>query len=822
MARYDRYGALDDQISEELDSGFVGFNNKVRPDQLSPGILNESNNGRMDLNGQWQPRKGIELFAAPFPAAVFTVPFYLYESIPSVSYYTRIGDVITVNFSSSHGIINGTGVNISGLSYTGIINPNGNFAANVIDADSISYTVSSLDSAPTGTMTVTGMKIKDTATSNIEASCEYSDPNNDSLSYIACAATNSAALVKTSDQTTIALAYPAGESVPEGSTMIQVFNKLYIFRKGQIALEWDGDVGGSLQFTLVANGDYDQPVHYVTSDGEFKITDSVASVIAEHNLIEGNNLFVVDPSTSAQTSGLKQNANFTVYKTYSQGSLVSISAASASTVSGGDYNGMYKVTITTSTDHGLSLTDPIAIAGFSDTKIDGNRFVTEIISSTQFTVHISQNPSTTITGDETVRVAEGFSFIIEPEGLDSHITDGESLLANPIFSAVPSVGAGFIHSPAPQFGVYHQRRLVVPYEFDVIGTSGSATINSRGIVDEAIFSDILDADTYDRIYGQFRFNAGKSDFIVGFHSFSDDQLIVFNRNSIHLVANSFNLTDATSKLITGEIGCVSRDTIVQVADTMLFLSDNGVYGLNFQDLYNLRGKDIPLSASIEGTIQRINKQYSHKAKSVYFDNRYYLAVPLDDSSTNNALLIYNFVNQQWESVDSIEDPAWEFTHLVVGGRDNVRGVYAINRFGGVHRIEYRNDDIDRYVVQIGQPQVQSNVVSSVVSRMFTLNTIDRKKWNNFEVHLESSQNNISDGNLEAITENIDDIIDLGSISDINGVEIPIAEDVSLRGRFGNRRAYGLQFKMTTTKGRPKLRALKVAGATTFRSLQKAE
>jgi len=88
--------------------------------------------------------------------------------------------------------------------------------------------------------------------------------------------------------------------------------------------------------------------------------------------------------------------------------------------------------------------------------------------------------------------------------------------------------------------------------------------------------------------------------------------------------------------------------------------------------------------------------------------------------------------------------------------------------------------------------------------------------------LESSSNNVSDGSLEAITENIDDIIDLGSISDLNGAEIPIDEDVSLRGRFGNRRAYGLQFKMTTTKGRPKFRALKVAGATTFRSLQKAE
>ena len=102
MARYDSYGAVDDRLIEDLDQGFVGFNQKLRPDQLRPGILAESNNGRMDLNGQWQPRKGMELFSAPFAPSVFTVPFYLYESIPFVASYSRTGQVITVNFGSAH------------------------------------------------------------------------------------------------------------------------------------------------------------------------------------------------------------------------------------------------------------------------------------------------------------------------------------------------------------------------------------------------------------------------------------------------------------------------------------------------------------------------------------------------------------------------------------------------------------------------------------------------------------------------------------------------------------------------------------------------
>lgn len=723
MARYSSYGNLDNRIAEDLDQGFTGFNNKLRPDQLRPGVLTESNNGRMDLNGEWQPRKGIELFSSPFSAGVFTLPFYLYESIPAVSTFSRAGNVITVNFESAHGINDGTGVNISGLSYSGLINPNGNFIATVVDTDTITYTVTGLDSTPTGTMTVTGMKLDATAGNFIEASCEFSDPNNDSESYVACVATNSTVLVKISDAgaTTVTLTYPAGETVPQGSNVIQAFNKLYIFRKGQIAMEWSGDIS-SPTFSLVQNGDYTQPVRLGDGGNNTVISDGVVTV--------------------------------------------------------------------TATAHGLSVGEVVVVTESSDQLVVGDSYT------------IASVPD-----------ANTFTFFAQYDDQSSH---------NNHYSKKTSQGLGFTHMPAPEFGVYHQRRLIVPYQYDVTGSSGSATITDRNIVDEALFSDILDADTYDRIYGQFRFNAGAADFIVGFHSFSDDKLVVFNRNSVHIVANSLDLGSSVSQLITNEIGCLARDSIQQIGNSMIFLSDNGVYGLDFIDLYNLRGQDIPLSASIEGTIKRINKAYASKAKSVYFDNRYYLAVPLDSSTTNNALLIYNFLNKQWESIDSINDPEWQYSELTVAGEGDKRSVYAINRNGGVHQYESRSDDRDRYIVQVGGTITDNQLASSATTRMFNLNSLDRKKWNNFDLHIQSSESNTSNADLQAITENIDDIIDLGSISDLNGSDLAIDGDVSLRGRFGNRRAYGLQFKLTTTKGRPRLRALKVAGATTFRSLDKAE
>jgi hypothetical protein len=66
MPDYRTYGARDDRIAKDGDVGFIGFNNRVRPDQLGKGMLADSQNMRLDLNGEAQVRKGIELIEAPF------------------------------------------------------------------------------------------------------------------------------------------------------------------------------------------------------------------------------------------------------------------------------------------------------------------------------------------------------------------------------------------------------------------------------------------------------------------------------------------------------------------------------------------------------------------------------------------------------------------------------------------------------------------------------------------------------------------------------------------------------------------------------------
>ena len=66
------------------------------------------------------------------------------------------------------------------------------------------------------------------------------------------------------------------------------------------------------------------------------------------------------------------------------------------------------------------------------------------------------------------------------------------------------------------------------------------------------------------------------------------------------------------------------------------------------------------------------------------------------------------------------------------------------------------DGIDRIVTDIGETsESETRVQGSATTRMFTMKSIDRKKFNNFELHLQSGVDNSSDVAISATSENID-------------------------------------------------------------------
>ena len=716
MPRYSNYGSLDNVMVDEGDVAFNRVNARLRPDQLKEGDVAYSSNGRMDLGGAWQPRKGITNFdtAITLNTAALRLPFYLYANTTASSYSEAAG-VITINFATAHPFVDGTLASISGLSGS-TPSVNGNRTITVNSSTQIEITVAGLSGSITGTAVVGAPRLEDDAVNSVYGSCLFSDPNTNNTEYIVIATTEFAYAIKLSDGSETQIDYPAGVSISADVGMLQAFDKVFIFRDGLTALEWNGVLTGTPAFVLVENGAYTVPA-YLDDSNNTVISDGLVTVTqtAAHELSVGDRVYVIDKGSS----GLVENG-----------------------------------------------------AGY---------VVAEVTSSTVF------------------------KFFAAVDDLGSHKV---------VYSRRISVGTGFTHMPAPPFAIYHQRRLWMPYLYTMSGTPGP-TITSRGITDEIIASDILDTNTYDQIYANYRIASGGADFVVAIQPFTEDNLVVFNRNTIHLVRGvSGDLAETSVQEITREVGCLARKSVVQVGNQILFLSDNGVYAMTFEDLYNLRGASIPLSESINPIIKRINPEYAKNAVAVYHDNRYYLSVPIDASVENNAILIYNFLTQGWESVDTVDTPNWNVRNLIRAGSGSLNKLYAINSFGGIHIIDDRDDDKDLIINQVTFPAVAHNIVSYVTTRQYTAGTMDRKRYNSFELQLESSESNESDATISLETENPDSVEALDSVDTLLGGKLAVGEDASVRGRCSNVRGYGGQLTISPTQGRPKIRALKLTSQLT--------
>jgi len=804
MQEYRSYANLDDRILNDGDVGFVGFNNRLRPDQLQGGMLADSQNIRLDRNGEAQVRKGIEVIEAPFGVGgdVLRLPTTAEIGNGSTTMLPTTIESATLTNSDSRGniIINDPAVEaghtfaaddvvtVEGLGFS-TVDPNGlKTLVSVTDngaTRTLKYALSGSNETYTTpivlpqqlsftlntntTQAVIGFKmiLDQGQVTEVYASSAFSDPNDNASQYILIASNLKVVAKNLLTDATVEIAYPLNETIPPQSSMLQTFNKVLIFRKGQVALEWDGSFSAVTAGSFVVGRTYT-----ITAVGntDFQAIGASADTIGVTFTATG-----VGSGTGTATSAFSKVAS----GTYTQPAILDISGFVIT-------NGLATATVSNTLSPGDKV---ILVTAGASTLTEGN----------QFTVSEA--------------TASAFKFFVDSADVSNK--------TNVEFTQKVSVGLGFTHMPAPEFAVYHQRRLVMPFQFSVDASTNSYT--SRGILDEVIASDILDSDTYDQIFAQYRFNAGEADFTVGLHSFSEDNLMVFNRNSIHLVSNTTSLQSASTKLLTDEVGCVARQTITQVGNQVIFLSDNGVYSTQFFDEYNLRGTETPLSEPINETIKRINRDQRTQAVAVYFDNRYFIAVPLDDALRNNAILIYNFLNKQWESIDSVDSDDWDIENLIVSGEGSQRGVYAINRLGGIHKLDNRLQGDDLINVSTGGSNETKSIKGIITTRQYTFGDMTRKNWKEFQMHVESSADNASNFDLLAETENPDGNFTLGTLSSFNdGVNLPKAEDVSIRGRIGNRRGHGIQFTVNNTQGRPRIRSLQTQGSTSFRSTQKAE
>jgi hypothetical protein len=807
MSRYRSYGQLDDPFISEGDTFFLRMNARLRPNQLKPGEVALSKNGRMNDDGTWQPRKGLSTLFGSITSGEDSIRLpYIVQSA------SRSSGVVSIvlNDTPSLSFIPGDNITVKNIDAS----VDGTYALSTINFTTKSLTFANAGSDATfsvqdesasntsvctvGNTIVTELNftLNDDGVNAVYGSAVYSDASSNSDDFIFSATNNVCVIVRLKDTALFKCRYEGGgETVDAPVGMSQGFDKMFIFREGKTALSASPSLN---QIGISSASQSGQVITVNTSANHGRV---VGDFVTLTNL--GN--WATNPNNCYKIVSAPTTTQFTVEMADSQTATFNVSGASVSyfddftRVSNGAYTAPVYLT-----DSNVSTTDGVVTMniGSGHNLTEGDQVVIRD-ATTPIDLYLGKEVVVTSTPSSTQ-----FTFNLGVENLT-----GKSITV----SKQLAIGKGFIHMPSAPWGEFHQRRLWVPYWY-----SSDVSPQDRNIRDELIASDIFDGDTYDRIGNQFRASAGQSDYLVGLKGFTQDSIVVFNRKSIHLMTGvSGSLSDVSTNVVTTEIGASARKSIVQVANQIMFLSDQGIYQIQFLDEYNLRGTGTPLSETIQPFIDRVNQDYAHLSTGVYFNSRYWLAVPLDsapgagNATKLNTILVYNFINGGFESIDSVNSEDFAIRDLLVAREGAQNALYVTTEEGGVHKID-GNEGGD--VVSITAGQATSStipVISQLTTRQYDAESMDRKTFSRAEFHVKSNSSQ-TDGDIQFITEDPDSVSTSTAISSLLGNTLPDSEDASLRLRV-NKKGFGIQADFQPSIGRPYLRATKIDARISNRS-----
>ena len=362
-------------------------------------------------------------------------------------------------------------------------------------------------------------------------------------------------------------------------------------------------------------------------------------------------------------------------------------------------------------------------------------------------------------------------------------------------AGVPAEGPTYKKMRSVGWASYIQNRLIIP--------------DGR---DQVALSDYLDADLYDPYWQSFRTGAGGGDFVVAVHAWVEGSALVFCRKSIWLATlaqfpstdgSSFAIDTAVAKLelITDEIGCSARNSIVTAGRYVFFLSDAGVYRLDTQLDLKLRGDTKPLSDPVADLFERIDQSKVQRAFGIWHSNRYILAVPTLDSTddTNDLVVIWSALNAQWESRDRY---GIGVDALVVGSYQNVRRTFNVRRTGKLYLLDEKADGTDDEPSGSGVGQV----VGTIRTRRYNMGTMSSKRFTRSLADVVLPDDGSITVKANLINPDAEITLVPGQSNDTG-----VGEDYTLKQPI-RRKAHAAELIFETTANRPEIRNVSIEAA----------
>jgi len=294
--------------------------------------------------------------------------------------------------------------------------------------------------------------------------------------------------------------------------------------------------------------------------------------------------------------------------------------------------------------------------------------------------------------------------------------DGSSLSLTfvPQYSIAGNIQTGTYNSingslPPSDFGLYYQNRIVCKFTNTNIAVS-----------------DIL-SESVDFTFNNFNINQGGNDRIIGVLPWVDNKLVIFMAKSIYLayleptvysVGGAVGI-NSTLTVITTEIGCLARKSIVSAGQYIFFLSGKGIHRLDPQLDLKLLGNTLPLSEPVDSFFDIFNFSAAASTVACYYDNRFFIAMPTNGSARPNQVLVYNTLNQNWETIDTYPYGLY-VDDMEVCNYGRKRRLFITTRFNGLSVATVTADsnvvDISSEVdtMYVGQPIVSVGGLVSAI------------------------------------------------------------------------------------------------------------
>lgn len=416
-------------------------------------------------------------------------------------------------------------------------------------------------------------------------------------------------------------------------------------------------------------------------------------------------------------------------------------------------------TVTTTANHGLSSGFWVRIAGATQTEYNGDHQIT-VTGVKTFTYSVTGTPATPATGTIT------FAQLKVPLKWDGNFSNDWVVVS------YGTISTPDIYMPTSDFGLIQSDRCFIQYARN-----------------KMLVSYIGNVEKYDTLYGQLNIALGQADYLVGFHPYQQAQTLVFNRHSVYLLNNTNgDVANISVQELTRQNGCVSRRSVATCGARVLFLSDRGVFVLEPGLELLLRGASEPLSAPIDTTIRSINFPYAGGACAAYNDNRYYLAVPINGSTRNNCILVYNFINKAWESIDTLPN-GFYCDFMVTTLINNIQTLHLVSSEGGVYA--YEQLEWDEFGAAASDP-AEFVIDGRIRTRRYIFSTAALKRFNTVVTNFNFNSGNA--WNVTAYTINPDTSKLLPGVTG--------STSQSTVPRIVGKRGYGLEieYQSTSTTG----------------------